>query len=162
MTAEAEQAKVTPAAARRLVGLVTATWATFDKVAAASPAELRKGPRGGGRDRDKLIDHVIGAEKAYVRKLGVKLKQPAIGRYHRDRAAARGDRRRGGHPFGRLTGSAQRLDHALRSPPDRLARPRACLGDAGPGGELGGPAGARTARPRKRTRRAGRDPTRRA
>ncbi len=78
MTAEAERAEVTPAAARRLAGLVTAAWATFDEVAAASPAELRKGPRGGGRDRDKLVDHVIGAETAYARKLGVKLKQPAI------------------------------------------------------------------------------------
>jgi hypothetical protein len=78
MTAEAERAKVTPAAAARLAGLVTAAWATFDEVAAASPAELRKGPRGGGRDRDKLIDHVIGAETAYARKLGVKLKQPAM------------------------------------------------------------------------------------
>jgi hypothetical protein len=79
MTAEAERVEVAPAAARRLVGLVTAAWATFDEVAAASPAELRKGPRGGGRDRDKLIDHVIGAETAYARKLGVKLKQqPAI------------------------------------------------------------------------------------
>ena len=78
LTAEADRTKVTPAAARRLVGLVTAAWATFDKVAAASPAELRKGPRGGGRDRDKLIEHVIGAEAAYARKLGVKLKQPTI------------------------------------------------------------------------------------
>ena len=78
VTAEAERATVTPAAARRLVGLVTAAWATFDEVAAESPAELRKGPRGGGRDRDKLIDHVIGAETAYARKVGVKLKQPAI------------------------------------------------------------------------------------
>jgi hypothetical protein len=78
MTAEAEGTKVTPAAARRQVGLVTAAWATFDEIAAASPAELRKGPRGGGRDRDKLIDHVIGAETAYARKLGVKPKQPAI------------------------------------------------------------------------------------
>jgi hypothetical protein len=78
MTAEADRATVTPATARRLVGLVTAAWATFDEVAAASPAELRKGPRGGGRDRDKLIEHVIGAETAYARKLGIKLKQPAI------------------------------------------------------------------------------------
>jgi Transposase, Mutator family len=58
--------------------LVTAAWATFDEVAAGSPAELRKGPRGGGRDRDKLIDHVIGAEAAYARKLGVELRRPAI------------------------------------------------------------------------------------
>jgi hypothetical protein len=78
LTAEAERAKVAPAAARRLVDLVTGVWATFDEVAAASPAELRKGPRGGGRDRDKLIDHVLAAETAYARKLGVKLKQPAI------------------------------------------------------------------------------------
>jgi hypothetical protein len=78
MTAEAERVEMTPAAARRLVGLVTAAWATFDEVAAASPAELRKGPRGGGRDRDKLIDHVIGAETAYARKLGVRVKQPTI------------------------------------------------------------------------------------
>ena len=49
MTAEADRAKVTPATARRLVGMVTAAWATFDEIAAASPAELRKGPRGGGR-----------------------------------------------------------------------------------------------------------------
>jgi hypothetical protein len=64
VTAEAERAKVAPAAARRLVGLVTAAWASFDEMAAASPAELRKGRRGGGRHRDTLIDHVIGAETA--------------------------------------------------------------------------------------------------
>jgi hypothetical protein len=78
MTAEAEWAKVAPAAARRLVGLVRAAWAIFDKIAAASPTELRKGPRGGGRDRDKMINHVLGAEAAYARKIGVKLKQPAL------------------------------------------------------------------------------------
>jgi hypothetical protein len=77
-TAEAERAQVTPAAARRLVGLVTAAWSSFDEIAAASPAELRKGPRGGGRDRDQLIDHVLGADTAYARKLGVKLEPPVI------------------------------------------------------------------------------------
>jgi hypothetical protein len=77
VTAEAERAEITPAAARRLVGLVSAAWTTFDEVAAASPAELRKGPRGGGRDRDAVIDHVIAAETAYVRKIGVKLGRPA-------------------------------------------------------------------------------------
>ncbi len=79
ITAAAEQATVTPAVARRLAGLLTAVWATFDEIAAASPAELRKGPRGGGRDRDQLIGHVIGADTAYSRKLGIKLKQPPIG-----------------------------------------------------------------------------------
>jgi len=79
ITAEAERAEVTPAAARRLAGLITAAWGTFDEIAAASSAELRKGPRGGGRDRDQLTGHVIGAETAYARKLGIKLKQPATG-----------------------------------------------------------------------------------
>ena len=79
ITAEAERAAVAPAAARRLAGLVSAAWAAFDQIAAASPAELRKGPRGGGRDRDQIIGHVIGADTAYARKLGVKHKQPATG-----------------------------------------------------------------------------------
>jgi hypothetical protein len=79
ITAEAERASLTPAAARRLTGLVTAAWAAFDQIAAASRAELRKGPRGGGRDRDQIISHVIGADAAYARKLGIKHKQPATG-----------------------------------------------------------------------------------
>jgi hypothetical protein len=79
ITAEADRANLTPAAARRLAGLVTAAWAAFDQIAAASPALLRKGPRGGGRDRDQIIGHVIGADTAYARKLGIKHKQPATG-----------------------------------------------------------------------------------
>jgi hypothetical protein len=63
--------------AERLARLVEATWTVFDRVVAKSPAELRKGPRGGGRDRDKMIDHVLGAEAAYARKLGVTHRQPA-------------------------------------------------------------------------------------
>jgi hypothetical protein len=64
--------------AERRVALVTASWAVFDKVVAGAPAELRKGPRGGGRDRDKIVDHVLGAEAGYARKLGVKHRQPAL------------------------------------------------------------------------------------
>ena len=43
----------------------------FDDVVAAAPAELRKGPRGGGRDRDKVVEHVIEAEHAYAREMGL-------------------------------------------------------------------------------------------
>ncbi|HEY2794323.1 MAG TPA: hypothetical protein VGJ28_18310 [Micromonosporaceae bacterium] len=70
---------LTKAARARIAALVGAAWTVFDEIAAATPAELRKGPRGGGRDRDKMIDHVYGAEVSYLRKLGVKHKQPAIG-----------------------------------------------------------------------------------
>src|ERR671930_2437196 len=49
------------AEAARHTALVRASWVVFDRVAARVPAELRKGPRGGGRDRDQVIDHVLGA-----------------------------------------------------------------------------------------------------
>jgi len=65
--------------AARQVELMRAAWAVLDRVAKASPAELRKGPRGGGRDRDKMLDHVLGAEAAYARKLGIKHPQPELG-----------------------------------------------------------------------------------
>ncbi len=65
--------------AARLAALLEAAWTTFDRVAAAAPAQLRKGPRGGGRDRDKMVDHVLAAEAAYARKIGVRFPQPAVG-----------------------------------------------------------------------------------
>jgi hypothetical protein len=51
----------------------------LDDVAATAPAVLRKGPRGGGRDRDKMLQHVIGSEAGYGRLLGVKHKEPVLG-----------------------------------------------------------------------------------
>lgn len=62
--------------ANRLVRLVEAAWVTLDEVTAKAPAELRKGPRGGGRDRDKMVAHVIEAEGAYAREMGLKVKEP--------------------------------------------------------------------------------------
>jgi hypothetical protein len=76
---DADRAPLTAAAARRSAALVRAAWDVFDRVAAASPPALRKGPRGGGRDRDKMIDHVLGAEAGYARQLGIKHKPPALG-----------------------------------------------------------------------------------
>jgi hypothetical protein len=61
---------VTAAQSRRLVALVQAAWEELDAVAAGSPPALRKGPRGGGRDRDAMVAHVRNAEAAYARKLG--------------------------------------------------------------------------------------------
>jgi hypothetical protein len=65
--------------AARQVELMRAAWAVLDKVARAAPAELRKGPRGGGRDRDKMLGHVLGAEAAYARQLGVRHPEPELG-----------------------------------------------------------------------------------
>jgi hypothetical protein len=71
--ADLDRRPVTAADATRIAGLVEAAWIVFDRVAAAAPAELRKGPRGGGRDRDKMIGHVIDADHAYAREIGVRL-----------------------------------------------------------------------------------------
>jgi hypothetical protein len=60
--------------AERGVALMKAAWELFDEVAAASPEELRKGPRGGGRDRTKIVDHVVEAERGYARMIGVRHK----------------------------------------------------------------------------------------
>ena len=65
--------------AKRIAVLLNAAWVIFDEVIAGAPAVLRKGPRGGGRDRDQIADHVLGAEGAYVRKLGLRLEPPTRG-----------------------------------------------------------------------------------
>ena len=83
IVATAERAAPTAAEARRLAALLEAAWATLDAVVAGAPSALRKGPRGGGRDRDKIVEHVLGAEHAYARALGVRFPEPAVG----DRAA---------------------------------------------------------------------------
>ena len=69
---ESDATPLTKAQADRLASLVEATWTVFDQVVASAPAELRKGPRGVGRDREKMVAHVVDAEAAYFRKVGVK------------------------------------------------------------------------------------------
>ena len=41
--------------ARRIASIVQASWEVFDSVASKAPESLRKGPRGGGRDRSKIV-----------------------------------------------------------------------------------------------------------
>jgi hypothetical protein len=77
--AAADAEPLTAPAAARQAALVRAAWAVLDHTAARSPPQLRKGPRGGGRDRDKMLDHVLAAEAAYARKIGVRHKPPAVG-----------------------------------------------------------------------------------
>jgi len=62
--------------AARDAALVAAAWTVFDRVAAAAPEALRKGPRGGGRDRDQIVRHVVEAEAAYARTIGIRRPSP--------------------------------------------------------------------------------------
>jgi DinB family protein len=51
--------------------LLDRCWSAFDAAAAAaSDRELRKGPRGGGRDLEKIVGHVREADEAYLAQLG--------------------------------------------------------------------------------------------
>jgi hypothetical protein len=53
--------------------VLKACWKTFDMaVQAAAGRVLRKGPRGGGRDLAKIIQHVRDVDIAYLRSLGGK------------------------------------------------------------------------------------------
>jgi hypothetical protein len=61
----------------RLHSLLKAYWHAFDAaVQLAKGQELRKGPRGGGRDLDKIVDHVNGADHAYLSQLAWKWAKP--------------------------------------------------------------------------------------
>lgn len=79
VVADVDRARVTAAAARRLLALLQAAWSTLDDAVVVAPSQLRKGPRGGGRDRDAMVAHVLGAEAAYARKIGVRHRQPELG-----------------------------------------------------------------------------------
>ena len=74
--AKAESMPMTPRETERMASLVEACWKYLDQVVAKAPAELRKGPRGGGRDRDKMLQHVLDAELEYAKRIGLRLKQP--------------------------------------------------------------------------------------
>ena len=62
----------------RHIALLRASWEVFDETAGRVSEELQKGPRGGGRNRSKIIEHVFEAERAYVRNLGVRTPKGAM------------------------------------------------------------------------------------
>jgi len=56
---------------RRLQAILKACWRAFDTAAdAAAGRTLRKGPRGGGRDLETMLQHVLESEAAYLSRLG--------------------------------------------------------------------------------------------
>jgi len=58
--------------------LLQACWTFFDAVRSRVSAEMRKGPRGGGRDRDRIVQHTLGAEQDWAAKLGVRAPEGAL------------------------------------------------------------------------------------
>jgi hypothetical protein len=85
-----EHAPMSDAVCERRIALLRASWTYFDDVASRVSAELRKGPRGGGRDRDKIVRHTNGAEIVeFAKRVGVNTpldarERPDDLRAHRD------------------------------------------------------------------------------
>jgi hypothetical protein len=56
---------------QKSIKILKASWLAFDKAAQlAEGKQLRKGPRGGGRELVEIINHVAMAENYYLRRLG--------------------------------------------------------------------------------------------
>ena len=55
----------------RELDLMQACWAVFDVVRGRVSAELKKGPRGGGRDRDHIVRHTLSVEQDWAGGVGV-------------------------------------------------------------------------------------------
>lgn len=74
VAAPPEREAMSEAECDRKIALLRASWATLDDVGARVSPELRKGPRGGGRDRDRIVRHANGAEIfEWAKKVGVRV-----------------------------------------------------------------------------------------
>ncbi len=55
----------------RELALMQACWVFFDDVRSRVSPEMQKGPRGGGRDRDRIVSHIFANEQDWAKGLGV-------------------------------------------------------------------------------------------
>ena len=75
---ETEHGPMSDAELERGITLLRACWTFFDDVAARVSPEMRKGPRGGGRDRDRIIRHVIRNESEdFAKQVGLRIPEEA-------------------------------------------------------------------------------------
>jgi hypothetical protein len=65
-------------AVERQLALMRACWTYFDGVRGRVSAEMRKGPRGGGRTRDVIVRHVVANEQDWGKKVGIRTPEGAV------------------------------------------------------------------------------------
>ncbi len=93
MAPAADERPLDQAELERQAALLQACWAAFDatvEAAASASAVLRKGPRGGGRELDAIVSHVLGADGAYLARLGGRYRKPADADVTAEAAGLRG------------------------------------------------------------------------
>ncbi len=66
-----DKQEMTAGELERELKLLQASWAFFDEVRKRVSAELQKGPRGGGRDRDHIVRHILVNEQDWAKGIGV-------------------------------------------------------------------------------------------
>ncbi|OGO31665.1 MAG: hypothetical protein A2136_00115 [Chloroflexi bacterium RBG_16_54_11] len=75
MSIRGDQDQPSPEEVERYKRVFQAAWMAFDRaVKAAEGRQLRKGPRGGGRELAGILEHVAGADLSYLSSLGWKVK----------------------------------------------------------------------------------------
>ena len=66
-----DQQAMSAKALERELTLMRACWAVFDDVRSRVSAEMQRGPRGGGRDRERIVQHTFAAQLDWAKGLGV-------------------------------------------------------------------------------------------
>jgi hypothetical protein len=66
-----DQQAMSGEALERELALMRACWAFFDDVRGRVSAKMQQGPRGGGRDRDQIVRHVVASERDWAEKLSL-------------------------------------------------------------------------------------------
>ncbi|MGD9714267.1 MAG: hypothetical protein AB7V46_19720, partial [Thermomicrobiales bacterium] len=87
--ASVETEQMSDAECDRKLALLQACWTYFDQTWPRVSEELKKGPRGSGRDRDRIVRHTYAAETDYSRGVGVRtspeeMLDPAGRQHHRE------------------------------------------------------------------------------
>ena len=74
-----EQGLLAPEVLERRLALLRAAWAFFDATAARVSPEMKKGPRGGGRERDEIVRHVMRVESLdFASSLGMRIEEDHV------------------------------------------------------------------------------------
>jgi hypothetical protein len=73
---DADREPIDQIALERSLKILQACWQAFDNATyLAKGKALRKGPRGGGKDLDKIIEHILEADRGYLSRLAWKHKR---------------------------------------------------------------------------------------
>jgi hypothetical protein len=84
----ADRASAGPAECARFEKVLRAGWRALDAARKrATGRELRKGPRGGGRELDAIVSHVVDADRGYLAALGWKVRSSGADRVGETRKA---------------------------------------------------------------------------